>query len=240
MNKIKWCNITVSQYYILEEQLKGIEGSERLFKAGCLIHGLDIEKESKKGMDRFFQIAQSVDFLAGGDFEPKNDIEIGGKRHLFKPAHFLSGNEFMDIQNILATDTTMFDKTIDIFARLCAEPEVRHLASVDAHIQKDIVAKWRKHVEAMTMQDFFCLEAFFLTSGKDLQKIFLQSLVRRANASTKTMMQESELQATHSKGFIRFLQPLQKKIQRLYIRNLRNLLALRYSNIVYGWKTNKD
>ncbi|MDB4498369.1 hypothetical protein N9251_03405, partial [Gammaproteobacteria bacterium] len=235
MREINWKKITVSQYYILQERIKGIEGSERLFKAGCILQGLDADKEALKGVDRFFTIANSVAFLGGGEFEPKNDLFIGGKQILFKPAVFLSGNEFMDIQNIFASEDTDLDKTINIFARLCAESEVRNLNSVDAHVQNRIVAEWRKHVTDMSMHDFFCLESFFLTNGRDLQRTFLQSLVRRINASTKMMMKRNEQSATGSKAYIRFLQTLRKKIHTVYIRNYRNLLALRYFSIRSNW-----
>jgi hypothetical protein len=240
MKEINWKKITVSQYYILQERLKGIEGSARLFKAACILHGLDMDKEAKKGVDRFMQLSQSVAFLAGGDFVPNNDIYIGGKQILFKPAMFLSGNEFMDIQNIFATEDTDLDKTINIFARLCAESEVKDLTSVEAHAQSRIVAEWRKHVTDMSMHDFFCLESFFLTSGQQLKKTFLQSLVVRISQSTKMMQRKNEQSATDSKGFIRFLQVLRKKIHTVYIKNYRSLLALHYFSIRSGWNTNEN
>lgn len=238
MNEINWNKITVKQYFSLQERLTGIEGTERLFKAGCILHKLNEEQERKKGLMRFRAICESVAFLAGTNAEPNPEAKIGGRVFFFKPIHFVSGGEFLDIQSILATDKELSDKTIDIFARLCAEHELTGLHSTEGDKYEPIVDKWRNHVLNIDMATFWSLYAFFLTNTKDLPKVILPSLVKNLNRETKAQIRELSEPRRHLKGYTGFLGGLRKIIRLAYLRNLRNLLALRFSNIKLSWRKN--
>lgn len=241
MRQINWNDITINQYFILQKNLIGVQSKDRALLVACELYGLDIDKEKDKGIENLARLIERIKFFGALPMDnPKCTATIGGQEVLFKPLASITAGEFIDIQGYEQDEKLdSLDTVAWQIARLSASPKVKALDSGDGYKAEDIIKESYNNVLQMSMQDFCNLYSFFLNKQKNSKNVFLLYLVNRLNQSTKTQQKQTLMELTLLKHFSLSLKGWRLKISEVYLRNYRNLLALRCSNLRLSWNLNR-
>jgi len=233
MRQIKWNNITIKQYFLLQKKLKGVQGFNRALMIACELHGLNIDEQKDKGVENLATLTNSISFFGTIPMDkPICTVKIGGKEVFFKPLASISSGEFIDIQgyeqdsNLDELDTVAWQ-----IARLSATPILKALPKDESYKSLDIIKAQYNYVLAMNMQDFWGLYSFFLNKQKNSSKIIVLYLVNQLNVTTKNQLKRARLELTQLKHFYLSLRGWRLRTSVLYLSNYRKVLALRFLNL---------
>jgi hypothetical protein len=241
MREINWNNITLNQYFILQKKLINVKGRERALFIACELHGLNVENEKLKGVQRLAQLIDSISFFGELPMNPSCTAVIDGKEKVFKPLASITSGEFLDIQSYAQDDNLNELETCGWqVARLSASEEIKLLPVGEGHKSSEIIERWHEKILQMSMSDFLGLYAFFLNKQKNSASVFLLYLVNQLNKETKKRLTETRISLMQYGLFSLSLKKWRLKILEVYLTSYRKLLAVRCSSLRLSWNLKRE